>query len=191
MANPRVNLIYHWTLPAIWSAWAAYWVVSSFRVRPTKRAQPRASRRIYIAEGFLAIALVAWHRFDVGWLGARIFTPSPASFVAGAAIAAAGLGFSVWARRHLGEYWSGTITLKEGHRLIRSGPYALVRHPIYTGILFGMLGTAIALDQYRDLLALAILVESFIRKLRMEEKWLTEEFGGEYLQYKREVRALL
>jgi protein-S-isoprenylcysteine O-methyltransferase Ste14 len=134
---------------------------------------------------------MTWHGFAAGWLGTRIFAPTRASFLAGAVIAASGLGFAVWARRHLGEYWSGAITLKEGHRLIRSGPYALVRHPIYSGIIFATLGTAIALDQYRGLLALAIIVESLVRKLRTEEAWLTQEFGGEYLQYKREVRALL
>lgn len=169
----------------------AYWIYSGFRVRRPKRSQSKGAHLVYLAEVYLAFWLMTWHGFAVGWLGTRIFTPARASFLAGAVIAAAGLGFAVWARRHLGEYWSGAITLKEGHRLIRSGPYALVRHPIYTGIIFAMLGTAIALDQYRGLLALAIIVESLVRKLRTEEAWLTQEFGGEYLQYKREVRALL
>jgi protein-S-isoprenylcysteine O-methyltransferase Ste14 len=186
-----VDLIYDWTFPALWWSWVAYWIFSSFRVRPTKRAQPAAARALYLAEWFLAFALLSWHGFRAGWLGARIVPPTHALFFAGAAITAAGLGFSVWARIHLGEYWSGTITLKEGHRLIRSGPYALVRHPIYTGILFGMLGTAIALDQVRGLLAFAVLFASLWRKLRTEEKWMTGEFGEEYRQYQREVRALL
>jgi len=125
------------------------------------------------------------------WLAAPILPYSEAQFWIGGAVTAAGLGFSVWARVHLGVYWSGNVTLKEGHRLIRSGPYRLVRHPIYTGILFGMLGSAIAKDQVLGLLAVAVTVVSFVRKLRIEEKWLTEEFGEEYLQYRREVRALL
>jgi protein-S-isoprenylcysteine O-methyltransferase Ste14 len=186
-----MNPLHRWIFPAIWCSWVAYWIYSGFRVRPTKRSQSSGARLVYLAEVYVAFALVAWHGFAVSWLGAWIFAPSRALFIAGAGIAMAGLGFSVWARHHLGEYWSGGITLKEGHRLIRSGPYALVRHPIYTGMIFGMLGTAIALDQYRGLLALALLVESLIRKLRTEEKWLTQEFGEEYLQYRREVRALL
>jgi protein-S-isoprenylcysteine O-methyltransferase Ste14 len=182
---------FNWYFPVLWWTWAAYWYVSSLRVRTAKRAAPPAERLRYVAEVAIACGLVAWNGFDRGWLGAWILPPSRAQFIAGAVIAAAGLGFSVWARVHLGEYWSGNVTLKEGHRLIRSGPYALVRHPIYTGILGGMVGSAVALDQVRGVLAVAILTYSFIRKLRHEEKWLTEEFGDEYLRYKREVRALI
>ena len=168
----------------------AYWAISSFRVRQAKRAAPPAERLRYIVEVLVAVALISWGPFHWGWLGTRILRPSPALFYVGAAVATAGLGFSVWARVHLGEYWSGNVTLKEGHRLIRSGPYALVRHPIYTGILIGMLGSAVALDEVRGYLGVAVLAFHFIRKLRNEEAWLTEEFGEEYLQYKREVRAL-
>ncbi len=185
-----MDFIYDWTFPALWWSWAAYWTVSSFRVLPAKRIQSQAMRLSYIAEWCVAFSLVAWHRFQVGWLGARIVAPSHLLFLAGAVITTAGLAFAVWARVHLGENWSANITLKEGHRLIRSGPYALVRHPIYTGLLLGMLGTAIALDQVRGLLALAILSASLWRKLRMEEKWMREEFGEEYRQYQREVGAL-
>ncbi|HXN35877.1 MAG TPA: isoprenylcysteine carboxylmethyltransferase family protein [Opitutaceae bacterium] len=180
-----------WIIPSLWWSWAAYWFVSSFGNRPAKRVLSGAGRTILVVEVVLSVWLVSAHGFHGGWLGARILPLSLAWFWAGAAITAAGLGFSVWARVHLGEYWSGNVTLKEGHRLIRSGPYALVRHPIYTGILLGMLGTAVAVGEVRGVLAVAILTFSFIRKLRKEEEWLTEEFGEEYLRYKREVRALL
>jgi protein-S-isoprenylcysteine O-methyltransferase Ste14 len=169
----------------------AYWVLSSFRVRRAKRAAPPGERMRYAFEVLVAIVLISWGNVRWGWLGNWVLPPSLALFYIGAAVAAAGLGFSVWARVHLGEYWSGNVTLKEGHRLIRTGPYALVRHPIYTGILAGMLGSALALDQIRGFLGLALLTYSFIRKLRKEEAWLTEEFGEEYLRYKREVRALI
>lgn len=186
-----MNLFYHWYFTVLWFSWVAYWWISSFGVRPAKRAAPPAERLRYFAEVGAAIALLAWGPLlHWGWLGYEILPRSAALFCAGAAVAAAGLGFSVWARVHLGEYWSGNVTLKEGHRLIRSGPYALVRHPIYTGILLGMLGTAVAIDEVRGYLSLGILTTSFIRKLRREEAWLTEEFGEEYLRYKREVRAL-
>ncbi|MES1167069.1 MAG: isoprenylcysteine carboxylmethyltransferase family protein, partial [Pseudomonadota bacterium] len=172
-----------------WS-WAAYWTVSSFRVLPAKRMQSPAMQLTHLVEWFVAFSLVAWHGFQAGWLGTRIVAPSPLLFIVGAGITAAGLAFAAWARVHLGENWSANITLKEGHRLIRSGPYAVARHPIYTGLLLGMLGTTIALDQVRGLLALAILSASLWRKLRMEEKWMREEFGEEYRQYQREVGAL-
>ncbi len=188
---PGLNEFFRWYFPILWWSWAAYWFISSFSVRVAKRVAPPSERLAYFAEVLVSCALIAWNNVNWGWLGAWILPPSQAQFVVGAAIATAGLGFSVWARVHLGEYWSGNVTLKEGHRLIRSGPYALVRHPIYTGILGGMVGSAVALDQVRGVLAVALLTFSFVRKLRHEEKWLTEEFGEEYLRYKREVRALL
>ena len=186
-----MNLIYDWTFPVLWWSWLAYWIISSFRVRPTKRAQSNAARLAYLGEWFLAFALLTWHSLSIGWLGARLVPFSPSLFLIGAGITAAGLGFAVWARVHLGEYWSGTVTLKEGHCLVRSGPYSIVRHPIYTGLLFAMLGSAVAVDRVRGLLALAIIIASLVRKLRVEEKWLTEELGEEYAQYRRDVRALI
>jgi protein-S-isoprenylcysteine O-methyltransferase Ste14 len=183
--------IYVWFFPVVWWVWVAYWYISAIGVRRAKRALSGGARLLLIVEIVAAVWLVSTNRFQGTWLGTPILRPSIAQFWIGAAVTVLGLGFSVWARVHLGEYWSGNVTLKEGHRLIRTGPYALVRHPIYTGILFGMLGSAIAIDQPRGVLAVAIVFVSFLRKLRKEEEWLTEEFGEEYLKYKREVRALL
>ena len=104
---------------------------------------------------------------------------------------AAGLSFAAWARVHLGKYWSGHVTLKPGHRLIRSGPYAIVRHPIYTGLLLAFIGTAVVIDEVRGVVAVILILEAHIRKLRLEERWLTGEFGSEYDLYKREVKALI
>jgi protein-S-isoprenylcysteine O-methyltransferase Ste14 len=185
-----VDLFYRWYFPVLWWSWLAYWIVSSFGVLKAKRALPAPGRLRLAAEMLVAWWLMASGAFRGSWLGKPLLPYSEAQFCIGAAVAGAGLGFSVWARVHLGKYWSGNVTLKEGHRLIRSGPYALVRHPIYTGLILGFLGSAIALDQVRGVVALAIVVFSFVRKLRIEEKWLTEEFGEEYLSYKREVRAL-
>jgi protein-S-isoprenylcysteine O-methyltransferase Ste14 len=185
-----LSLFYRWYFPFVWWSWLAYWIVSSFGVLKAKRALPAPGRLRLVAE-----MVVAWWLMSAGglsrtWLGTPLLPYSEALYWIGAAVTTAGLGFSVWARVHLGKYWSGNVTLKEGHRLIRSGPYALVRHPIYTGLILGFLGSAIAIDQLRGVIAVAIVIFSFIRKLHIEEKWLTEEFGEEYLQYKREVRAL-
>lgn len=188
---PAMEFYHRWLFPVLWWSWVAYWIASSFGVLRAKRALPAPGRLRLTAEMAVAWWLLVSSSLRGTWLGAPILRYSEAQFWIGAAITAAGLGFSVWARVHLGVYWSGNVTLKEGHRLIRSGPYRLVRHPIYTGILLGMIGSAVAVDQVRGLLAVAITVYSFVRKLRIEEKWLTEEFGEEYLQYRREVRALL
>jgi len=185
-----LSLLYQWYFPVLWWSWLAYWIVSSFGVLKAKRRLPAPGRFRLVAEMVVAWWLMASGGLRGTWLATQLLPYSLAQYWIGAAVATAGLAFSVWARVHLGKFWSGNVTLKEGHRLIRSGPYALVRHPIYTGLILGFLGSAIAIDQVRGVIAVAIVVFSFVRKLRIEEKWLTEEFGEEYLRYKREVRAL-
>ena len=91
----------------------------------------------------------------------------------------------MWARVHLGRNWSGSVTVKEGHELIRSGPYRYVRHPIYTGLLAAVLGSAIASGTVRALLGLLIIAAALLRKLRVEERFMRETFPGEYQRYAR------
>jgi protein-S-isoprenylcysteine O-methyltransferase Ste14 len=124
-------------------------------------------------------------------LGAR-FLPA-AGWVAplGMVMTLAGLLFACWARHVLGSNWSAVVQLKQDHELIERGPYRHVRHPIYTGLLLAFLGTAVALGEWRGLLALAIVAVSFWRKLRLEERWLGEQFGAAYADYMRRVKALI
>jgi len=112
-------------------------------------------------------------------------------FWSGAAVTAGGLLFAVWARRHLGKNWSQAVMLKEGHELITSGPYALVRHPIYTGLLLAFVGCAVARGEWRGLLAVALVFVALWRKLRLEEKWMRAQFGESYEAYSRRVAALV
>jgi protein-S-isoprenylcysteine O-methyltransferase Ste14 len=83
------------------------------------------------------------------------------------------------------------VTIKEGHELITGGPYAVVRHPIYTGLLVALTGTAMAIGELRALLAVAIASFAFWRKLLLEEQWMREQFGEQYQAYCRRVSALL
>ncbi len=99
--------------------------------------------------------------------------------------------FTVWARLHLGRNWSGTVTIKDGHELITSGPYALVRHPIYTGLLLAMLGSALALGDWRGVAAFALAAGALWRKLRVEESWMQQQFGDAYQAYSQRVAALI
>jgi protein-S-isoprenylcysteine O-methyltransferase Ste14 len=102
----------------------------------------------------------------------------------------AGLGISVWARRHLGKFWSARVTLKQGHELIQSGPYARVRHPIYSGIALAMIGTAMFVGEWRALLGAAIFVVGHWQKARREEGLLASQFGPAYEEYRKRTGSL-
>ena len=116
---------------------------------------------------------------------------SPLRFGGALALAAAGLAFTVWARVHLGRNWSGSVTLKEGHELILSGPYAWVRHPIYTGLLMALLGSAVACGELRAAIGLGVVAAAFVRKLRIEERFMRESFPQQYPRYCAQVPALI
>ncbi|HZC59951.1 MAG TPA: isoprenylcysteine carboxylmethyltransferase family protein, partial [Chthoniobacterales bacterium] len=109
----------------------------------------------------------------------------------GIVLTIAGLGLAIWARVHLGKYWSGRVTIKVDHRIIESGPYGSVRHPIYSGLLLAVLGTVITIGTIQAFLGFALIFIAVIRKLTLEEKWLRSEFGEEYERYRRRVKALV
>ena len=175
----------------MWLGWPAYWWIASRAVKPVQQRESLASRLSYIAPIVLAVFLIATPGLPIPLLRER-FVPRDASvFAVGATLTAAGLLFAVWARRHLGRNWSAVVTIRQDHQLITSGPYAIVRHPIYAGVLLALVGSALAVGEWRALLALAIALTSFVRKLRLEERWMREHFGDAYEQYCRRVRALI
>jgi protein-S-isoprenylcysteine O-methyltransferase Ste14 len=92
---------------------------------------------------------------------------------------------------HIGKYWSGTVALKEGHRLVSTGPYSLVRHPIYTGLLAAVLGSAIAAGTWEAFLGFAVMIPAYIIKWRREERLLEGEFGQEYRDYMKKTKAIV
>jgi protein-S-isoprenylcysteine O-methyltransferase Ste14 len=107
------------------------------------------------------------------------------------ALAVAGLGLTWWARVHLGRQWSVAVTLKADHTLVRTGPYAITRHPIYTGLLLPLAATALVFDTLSAWLGLALLAAGLVLKLRQEERLLSAHFGAAYRTYQSQVRALL
>ena len=121
------------------------------------------------------------------WLDARLWLDN----WIGVGIEYAGVAFALWARAHLGRLWSGTITLKEGHRLVTSGPFALARHPIYTGAIVGALGVAIATGYVKAILAFVLLAAGFSLKLSKEDALLAAQFGDEHRAYRERVARLI
>ena len=109
----------------------------------------------------------------------------------GCGLALAGAVLACWARKTLGDNWSVAVQLKAGHELVERGPYRWMRHPIYSGRLHAFLGTAVLIGEGRGLAALAIVFVSFWFKLRLEERWLGEQFGPAYAGYRARVKALV
>jgi len=128
---------------------------------------------------------------SVGFLEFRFLPDFAALAYLGVAVTAIGIAFAVWARFVLGQNWSSQVTLKQGHELIRGGPYALVRHPIYSGMLLGLLGTAIGVGEFRGLIALALFIVAWWLKARTEETLMIQQFGEQYSRYRRDVKALI
>ncbi len=175
-----------------WIVWLLIWIFLSGQVKRVVRREHPLSRLAHLIPMTAAgLLLVSGAPFHGTWLGAAMLPRAPWMAYAGALLTGAGLLFAVQARLVLAGNWSGTVTLKHGHELIRHGPYAIVRHPIYTGLLTAMLGTAIAIDQWRGVLAVAILLGAFLAKLRTEEGFMREAFGDAYREYCKAVPALI
>jgi len=175
----------------LWLAWLAYWMVAAANVKAVRRREAFVTRFGHVALSVLAAALLAWPDRWLPWLDERFLPPTMIAYWLGLLMLAVGIAFAVWARHDLGRNWSGTVTVKQDHELIRSGPYRLVRHPIYTGLLLAILGTAVAFGEWRGLLAFALLTGSLLLKLRIEERLMSESFPDEYARYRAEVPALI
>ena len=185
------HLLYDLPLAVLWLAWLAYWVFAARDVKPVRRREPWASRLLTVALTIPVALLMAAPGKWLPWLSARFLPDTMIVDWAGLLMVTAGLALAVWARTHLGRNWSGTVTVKEDHELVRSGPYAIVRHPIYTGLLLAMLGTAIILGEWRGLSAVCFLSAAFLLKLRREERFMAESFPETYPGYRARVPALV
>lgn len=181
-----------WWLLAPWVVFSLWWGVRLFtgHQRTTQR-ESFGSRLIYMIPFWAASWLLVFSRPALGPLDRQLWPRTPPVEWLGFAVEWLGVVFAIVARETLGKIWSGTVTLKADHRIIKHGPYALVRHPIYTGILTGLAGAVIAHGQLRALVALLLATLAFLRKIQLEERLLLGHFGEEYGAYRRQVRALI
>ncbi|HEY4264511.1 MAG TPA: isoprenylcysteine carboxylmethyltransferase family protein [Micropepsaceae bacterium] len=174
-----------------WTAWALSWGAAAAWSSHTAKRSAIASAlayRLTITAGAVLLfhrtserlkAPMLWH---VGLIGAWLLV----------AVAVLGFLFTWWARLHLGKLWSGSVTLKEDHRIIDSGPYGLVRHPIYTGILVAIFATAAAEATLPAMTGAALMSLGIWMKARVEEKFLRQELGAAaYDSYAARVPMLL
>lgn len=174
----------------LWLAWLVYWWISARSVKPALRSESGLSRVAHI----LPLSVAGWLLATPAlprWLVRPILSPSFALAFSGLALTALGLGLTVWARRLLGANWSGDVTVKQDHELIRAGPYRTVRHPIYSGLLLAFFGSALARSDWRGLLAMLIVWLSLWRKWRLEERFMRETFGPAYSEYAARTPAVI
>jgi protein-S-isoprenylcysteine O-methyltransferase Ste14 len=183
--------LYHYA-DYLWVTLGVVWLVGALTVKRTERTQSSSSRAQHLALEVAAFFLVFGRIQWPAWLE-WCFVPEQSMAVRwiGLALTATGIGFAIAARLWIGGNWSGRVTIKEQHQLIQNGPYALVRHPIYSGFLLALLGTAIVHGELRGLLGFALAALGWVLKLRTEEAFLAQQFGDAYSDYKRRVKALV
>jgi protein-S-isoprenylcysteine O-methyltransferase Ste14 len=173
----------------VWLVWLASWIAAALWTRGTVSAAPRASFRRELAIAFAGFALLFGEPL---WLEPLLWQVGRALGWALVALVAVGLGVAWWARIHLGALWSGGIARREGHRIVDSGPYGLVRHPIYTGLILAAWAVAAIRATPLTLLGAAMIALGFALKAKIEERFLAAELGAaDYAAYRARVPMLV
>jgi protein-S-isoprenylcysteine O-methyltransferase Ste14 len=172
-----------------WLIFVAFWIVSAFKVKATlerKSFQSSLAYRILFLAGAILIGTFGWH-----YPMSLSLTPeSEATRWAGAFVCVAGLVIAIWARWTLGSNWSSNVTFKEGHQLVKTGPYRFVRHPIYTGALVMCSAQGIQFGRLHFWLGWLIVFIGLWIKLKQEESVMLRHFP-EYADYRKQVKAIV
>ena len=186
-----IGIVPHVAVKWIWIVFVVFWLLAAFVQKRNVRRQPVGSRLIQVSIIALVLSPFFFESRRVGFLYRHLYPNLLVVQYFGLLLLLLGFGFAVWARIVLGRNWSGIVTVKENHTLITRGPYAWVRHPIYTGILLALLGTGITLGTFLNLLEVPVVAFALWLKLRTEEKFMFETFGEQYTVYCRQVKALI
>lgn len=170
-----------WLLASVaaWAVFGLYWDIAAKNAAKAKSSESKSSRGVHVVLVNVALLLEILPIHGLG----RLLPVSIPIMAAGIAMEAIGLFLAIWARRHLGSNWSGEITIKVEHQLIRTGPYRLLRHPIYTGLLAMYLGIAMVFGEWLSAVGLALAVFAYWRKIHLEEENLRIAFGDDYAAY--------
>jgi len=174
---------------AVWVLWVASWIAAAIWSDPAASRPAAREELLYRAVTVGGVALLAaGHRLDHGARLWRLGQPAQWGLVA---IIVIGLAFAWQARLYLGRLWSSSVTRKADHRVIDTGPYAVVRHPIYTGIIAALYATAIWKADAFGIAGALLMTIAFWLKARLEERFLREQLGAEaYDSYRRKVPML-
>jgi protein-S-isoprenylcysteine O-methyltransferase Ste14 len=171
-------------LAAAWGAFWLYWLVAAFSM---KRGRVPWAREVGIRA---VIAVVVILLIRLGAFRNHSVTTDPWRAGLGLLLLTVGLGCAIWARMTIGRNWGTPMTQKDEPELVTSGPYHLVRHPIYSGILLAGVGSAVALS-WLWLTVVALAAIYFLYSANVEERYLTERFPDHYPAYKQSTNMLL
>lgn len=175
----------------LWICVGIFWVAGWLGSKPSARRQATASRMLQLSFELAAFYLLLYKVGLPPFLRMRVLPDSVTTHWIAVALAASGAAVAVWARLSLGTNWSAQVTIKQQHELVRTGPYAVVRHPIYSGLLLMVLGTAIEIGQVRGFVALVLAFTGWFLKSRTEDAFMEQHFGAEYRQYRQQVKGLI
>jgi protein-S-isoprenylcysteine O-methyltransferase Ste14 len=179
---------YDAALKALWLVWAVYWIVNAWgNKRTVRRVSPGARLLTFI---LLFGLFLAFHLYP-GTFERHLYARTVPVEIAGISVCASGVAIAIWARRTLGKNWSGSPTVKEDHELIQAGPYRLVRHPIYTGILLMVAGTGLCYGKVREAFLFLFIFVMFWIRLKIEESFMCQQFPEAYPEYRNSTKALI
>src|SRR6266513_3500604 len=178
-------------ISACWTVFAVIWLLAAFATKKSVYQESRAQRLGYVIPILVGGYLVFKGQRLSDPLNLRVIPHVDALAWIGVVLCIVGLAFCIWARFTLGRNWSGVVTLKGGHELISNGPYALVRHPIYTGLLTMFVATVIVLGHVAGIIAMPFVFVSLWIKLRHEEKLMLKQFPEQYAAYQRRVKRII
>ncbi|MGB9474712.1 MAG: isoprenylcysteine carboxylmethyltransferase family protein [Candidatus Udaeobacter sp.] len=178
-------------IAACWLVFVGVWLVASVSTKRTVYRESLGERARYWLLLVIAYVLLTQGRRFPYPLSLILIPQTVSSGWTGAVLCSCGLALAIWARLILGRNWSGVVTLKEDHELIQRGPYRFVRHPIYTGLQFMFLGTAIALGHLAAFIAVPLVFVSFWIKLSQEELLMLKQFPNDYPDYQRRVKRII
>jgi protein-S-isoprenylcysteine O-methyltransferase Ste14 len=174
----------------IWVVWVASWIAAAFWA-DRAAARPSAGDEVRYRIATIAGAALLFIG-DRPFSNAKLWTFGPVIAWSLVALAALALAFTWWARLYLGRLWSSSVTKKADHRVVDTGPYAIVRHPIYTGVLAAIYATAVLKGEAIGIFGGLLMTLGFWLKARLEERFLREQLGAEsYDAYRRKVPMLV
>jgi protein-S-isoprenylcysteine O-methyltransferase Ste14 len=173
-----------------WAIFVVYWIISAQWTKLVAEQQSVGSALAHRIPLGCSYVLLAGFRLPSP-MNLSVTPEADWARATGVVVCVLGLFVTLWARWTLAGNWSSAVTLKQGHELIRTGPYRFVRHPIYTGLLVMALGTALDFGQLRCWLGVLLMAVAFWIKLKQEEKLLLRHFPQEYPSYQAQVKALV